>query len=271
MKHAGVVLGTIILIILAMTIRAKSGWDEGFGPSVASFTLALCVALTLWKTALIKQPNRKRFRFREILITASLIFGMIASSSFMNYVQIEVFGKTYHTSIGEPGVEPGSALVPSLLSVSENAAKVLLEVAKEEVFFRWIILSALLMIVTSAPAIVISSVIFAGFHLVGALLYGYTEPGLLSLLPTFVIGLFCGIAFLRHGLVGSIAVHFVLNLCVMLNQRGGINRDISVGTICFFAAVTLIALPLTLWFTRVARKQRPPAVGPRTPASTLIG
>ncbi len=78
---------------------------------------------------------------------------------------------------------------------------------------------------------------------------------MLSLLPTFMIGMFCGVAFLRHGLLGAIAVHFGLNICVMLSQLGGVYRDVAVGIVCFFATICLIVLPLSLWLTRQTKKK----------------
>lgn len=251
MIHTGAVLGTLFLTVMFMIIRVKTGWHNGFGPALASLSLALTIALIVSKTTLVKKTATFPIRFREVLITVSLIFGMIAASAFINYIQIETFGKSYDTTLGAQP-ERGSPIGEPSQGVVLNATKTIIDVIEEEISFRWVILGILLAITSPTSALFISSVIFAGSHLVVPVLRGNIEPGLLALLPTFTIGLFCGIAFLRHGIIGSITLHAVLNLCVMLSQRGGIYRDIAVGIILFFAVITLIVLPITLWFTRKA-------------------
>lgn len=237
-----------------MTIRVNAGWNYGIGSTLALFVLILSAGLIFSKTGLVKQNIRLPYNFREILITVSLTFGMIAASFLVNFIQIETFGKSYNIPIAETEAGPELASLPYFSDISVNSVRLLFSVVQEEIAFRWIILGALLMIMVPTRAVIISSMLFAGTHLVVPVLYSEIESGLLSLLPTFFIGLFCGIAFLRHGLFGSIAIHFVLNLCVMLSQRGGVYRDVAVGIICFFAVISLIVLPLGLWFTRETRK-----------------
>lgn len=256
MRNAGAVLVTFIVSNFFLALIAKNEWYDGFGLALAGLGLALVAAFIASKAGVVKITSTLPFRFREILITSSLIFVTIAAISSVKYLQIEIFGRSYNTQIASLP-DPSSPSGEPSLNVFENAAKVAIDVTQEEIFFRWIILGSLLSITPPTIAVIISSILFAVTHVTAPAILGEIDHGLFKLLPTFIIGLFCGKAFLRHGLLGSVFLHLVINICSMLIQWGGFYLDIAVGSILFLAGITLIIMPITLWFTRKKRRNKP--------------
>lgn len=104
------------------------------------------------------------------------------------------------------------------------------------------------MLVSPPWALFISSILFAASHLVFPIALGDLEFGLMRLLPTFAIGVFCGVAYLWYGLPASVFVHFAGNLIRVFAFD---EYDFIVDWILWGSAfVTLFILPPTLWFTR---------------------
>lgn len=255
MRYACVVTGTMALIAVILFTRLKLEWVDGVGAQVAELCLWAVAALALSKTLLQNRVGGTRplFRFRELVITVSIVFTTICANVGIQSAQVQIFGKTYRASYADPVPQPGAAEVPSPRTVPEKLAEMAASVSAEEISSRWIILGALLMLMSPGRALLLSSLLFAMQHAIVPIVGGVPEVGLFHLAPTFAIGIGCGIAFLRSGLTAAILVHFLVN---MVGLSADNNTQIADTVIFDSAFVALVVLPGTLWFTR---KRRPSA------------
>jgi membrane protease YdiL (CAAX protease family) len=175
-----------------------------------------------------------------------MVFFTLTANVSIQLGQSKVFGQTWKASYEDPVPEP-SKKAPVIPSVAEKIATNFVAVAGEEISARFVTLSALLMVMPVGWAIAASSFLFAASHLVIPILGGMPEVGLFRLGSTGVIGIACGIAFVRYGLGAAIAIHFLVNLVGWFSS----NHTYIANTVVFGSAfVALIVLPLTLWFTR---------------------
>jgi len=248
LRYIFVMIGAILADICVMAFRVKMGWTETFWPNFGELLLWAITALILLKT--MSRPNFRRIpiRFREIVIIASMVFGTIVSNVSFQYAQWKVFGTTYVPSYEDPVPEPGSTQKPVIPTIPQKLAMNLVPVVGEEILFRWIILGALMMALSPGWSVLISSLIFGAMHLPVKIMVGFPlAVGLSNVLPTFAIGFFCGIAFIRYGLVASIAIHFLVNLVGWFAYNQTYIAD---AVIWGSASVALIVLPFTLLFTR---------------------
>jgi membrane protease YdiL (CAAX protease family) len=132
-----------------------------------------------------------------------------------------------------------------------------LDVAREEVLYRFILLGTLLLFLSPAWAIGISSLVFALTHAV--LPWIITQemiPTLSPVLPAFFMGICFGTAFFWYGLPAALAVHFGMNLAsAFASDHTYIADSIMFGS----AFVALVILPITLWFSRKKHALMPQA------------
>ena len=246
MRYTFVAIGAFILTIVLIAIRFKTGTVEGFWPHFAEFLFWIPIALLLSKTVLRKTVRPSPIGFRQIAIIGSMVFFTLAINVGVHHAQKNIFGKTWRASYDDPVPEPGKK-EPVVPSVVEKIATNLFAVAGEEISSRFITLTALLMVMPTCWAIALSGLLFAASHMVIPVLGGMTEVGLYRLAATGVIGIACGIAFVRYGLGAAIAIHFFVNLVGWFSS----NHTYIAKTVIFGSAfVGLIVLPITLWFTR---------------------
>jgi hypothetical protein len=195
------------------------------------------------------------------VITVSLLFAAIFSNVVTNLAQAKLVGETYiktdmrgeeyESEHGKPEAAFGQQLSESqseALLLLQRVAHSFLDVAREEVLYRFILLGSLLLFLSPAWAIGISSLIFALTHAV--LPFTITQemiPTMSPILPAFFMGVSFGVAFLWYGLPAAIVVHFGMNLA----SAFAVDHTYVADSIMFGSAfVALIILPVTLLFSR---------------------
>jgi len=205
------------------------------------------IAFFLSKTVLKKKFRIIPVRFREAVIIISMVFATLTANVSIKLGQSKIFRRTWSASYKDPAPKPGSSKVPVIPTVPEKIATNFFAVAGEEISSRFIIVTALLMVMSSGWAIAISSLLFAASHMVIPILVGMPEIGLFRLGSTGVIGIACGIAFVRYGLGAAIMIHFLVNLVGWFAY----NQTYIANIVLYGSGfVALIVLPPTLWFTR---------------------
>ncbi|WP_218109788.1 CPBP family intramembrane glutamic endopeptidase [Oligoflexus tunisiensis] len=244
-------MGTTTLSALILIVFFKLGFVDEFIPKLTELVLCSLLAIALAKTIMQKRTagDRPLLSFRELVITISIVFATLGSNVGLQALQLKAFGRAYTSSYADPEPKVGVVGVeaPAPPSVVQKMAEMLVSVSAEEVSSRWITLGALLMVMSPGWAIVLSSVLFALLHTVVPIVGGVPDIGLLSLAPTFAIGVGCGVAFVRSGLAAALLVHFLVNMVGLFAEKHTYIAD----TVIFGSAfVALVVLPLTLWFTR---------------------
>ncbi|WP_141731397.1 CPBP family intramembrane glutamic endopeptidase [Oligoflexus tunisiensis] len=251
MRYLFVAIGTFLLSAFFIVIRYKTGWVEGFLPNFVEFVLWIPIAFFFANKVLRTTISRVPVGFREIVVIISMVFATISANASIQIMQSKIFGRTWSASYKDPVAKPGSSEVPVVPTVGEKIATNFVSVAGEEIGSRFIIVSALLMVMSPGWAIALSSLLFAALHTVIPILVGMPEIGLFRLGSTGVIGVACGIAFIRYGLGAAIAIHFLVNLVGWFAY----NQTYIANAILFGSGfVALFVLPPTLWFTRKRRK-----------------
>jgi len=246
MRYILVACGAFLLAVALIAIRFKIGMVEGFWPHFAEFIAWIPIALILSKTVIRRTAHLVPIGFRQIVIIGSMVFFTLTANVSIQLGQAKMFGQTWKASYDDPVPEPGKK-APVIPSVAEKIATNFVAVAGEEISSRFIILSALLMVMPTGWAIAISSLLFAALHLVIPIMGGMPEIGLFRLGSTGVIGIACGIAFVRYGIGAAIAIHFLVNLVGWFSS----NHTYIANTVILGSAfVALFVLPMTLWFTR---------------------
>ncbi len=259
-----IILGVLALDIAVVLLRLKMNW-LGMLPTVIYLVGAILLATILSKKFLRRRREPLPFlRFKPIVITLSVMFCTIMGNVGSQLAQKQVFGHLYITDSSRETYEERNGKVKEIIGhqLTESQAKTfaliqmsahtLISVCIEEVVLRWIILGALILILPPFWAVLISSLIFAGTHLIFPIAMSDLEWGLMRLLPTFAIGLGCGIVYLWYGLPAAVLVHFGCNLIRFFGDNGyyfAIDWMVRGGLF-----VTFILLPPTLWFTRNRRR-----------------
>lgn len=260
-KAIFLVAAAFCLIILDIGVglwRVDSGWLDIWA------SLFHLVAFSLFAVILHKKIRRKVVPlagFRGTVITVSLIFAAIFSNVATNLLQARLVGETYiktdmrgeeyESEHGRPEAFFGQQLSTSqseALLLMQRVTHLFFEVAREEVLYRFILFGTLLLFLSPASAIGISSLLFALTHAV--LPWIITQelvPTLSPVLPAFFMGICFGTAFLWYGLPAALAVHFGMNLAsAFASDHTYIADSIMFGS----AFVALTVLPITLWFSR---------------------
>ncbi len=252
MRYAGVAIGTTALSAIILIVFFKMGFTDEFFPKLTELVLCSLLAIGLSKTVLSRRAGGRKslLSFREMVITLSIVFATLSANVSTQALQLKFFGSAYTTPSANTELKSGpesTDVDTTPPSIPVQMSKLLLAVSAEEVSARWIALGALLMAMSPGWALVLSSLLFASLHTVIPIFGGAPEVGLLSLAPTFAIGMGCGLAFLRSGLLGAVLVHYLVNLVELFSEN---HTYIADAVIFGSAAVALIVLPLTLWFTR---------------------
>lgn len=222
------------------------------------------LAFSLFAVILYKHIRRKGApapSFRGAVITVSLLFAAIFSNVATNltqawlvgetYIKTDMRGEEYESEHGRPEAAFGQKLNESqseALFLLQRVTHLSLDVAREEVLYRFILLGTLLLFISPAWAVGISSLLFALTHAV--LPWIITQeliPTLSPVLPAFFMGISFGAAFLWCGLPAALVVHFGMNLAsAFASDHTYIADSLMFGS----AFVTLVILPITLWFSR---------------------
>ncbi len=120
--------------------------------------------------------------------------------------------------------ESGQSVVGLLTGTTSLAVRLaavlgvaLLAPLSEELIFRGLLLRSLLARRGPVPALVISSLVFAAFHLLGLEPDGFLRAAVVVLLQTFLVGLVLGRLAIRYGNLGrSIFTHAGFNLLAVV-------------------------------------------------------
>lgn len=257
--------GVVILELIVMLVQLKMNWLDirSMFFNLAGFTaLALILSNKFIKR---KSKPRSLLSFRAIVITVSLLFCTITSNVLLQLGQKQVSGHVHTVDASKEAYEEQHGKTDEIFGrqLTEGEAKAFtlvqrvshtfIEVLSEEVVSRWIILGSLVLVLPPAWAVAVSSLIFAGTHLVYPIALSEPQVGLMRLLPTFAIGLFCGIAYLWYGLPSAVLIHFSVNLIRLFADD---EYTFVVDWIFWGSALfALIILPPTLWFTWKCRKE----------------
>lgn len=256
MRYIGIVIGSSITIVVTTILVFKLGLLDTIYSHLGQLFLWTLIGIILSKTIMKKRTTAQTLlSFRELVITLSLVFATMCANVGVQAIQIKTFGHTYSASSAsdsEPDSESAEVNAPP--SVAKKISKMVLSVAAEEIPSRWITLGALLMLMPVGWALLISSLLFALQHIIVPVLIGVPEIGFFRIAPTLMIGIGCGIAFIRSGLVAAFIVHFLVNIVSLFAD----NHTYIADSVIFGSAfVALIMLPLTLWFTRKKRRNKP--------------
>jgi membrane protease YdiL (CAAX protease family) len=253
MRYIGIVIGSSVAIVVTGILVFKLGLLDTVYSHLGQLCLWSLIAIILSRSILTKGAggSRSLLSFREMVITLGIVFVTICANVSSQALQMKTFGHTYTASSADPEPNDESDRVTTPLSVSEKITKLVLSVTAEEIPSRWITLGALLALMPAGSALLISSLLFALQHMVIPVLIGAPEIGFFRIAPTFMIGIGCGIAFMRSGLVGAILVHFLVNMVGLFAESYTYIAD---SVIFGSAFVALVVLPPTLWFTRKRQK-----------------
>jgi membrane protease YdiL (CAAX protease family) len=255
-----IVASTVALAVTAMLLQLMMGW-LGIAPMIFNAAMFSAMALSLAREGVIRDWRPpSAFNFRSAVVVISLLFCTLASNAGLQFAQTKLFGLTHDRELSTEEYEKDHGRIEEVagvrlsddhvesLTLARGVVRTLFTVVSEEVYSRWVILGVLVLALPTGWAIVVSSLIFALGHLVYPIALSNPSFGLIRLLPTFAMGVFCGIAYLRYGLLASIFIHFATNLIPMF--AGG-KLDAAVDWILWGSAfVTFFVLPPTLWFTR---------------------
>lgn len=260
-KAIFLVAAAFCLVILDIAVGL---WRVDHGLLDIWASLFHLLAFSLFAAILYKKLRRKGIpspRLKGVVITVSLLFAAIFSNVVTNLTQARLVGETYiktdmrgdeyESEHGRPEAAFGQKLSESqseTLLLVQRVTHSFLDVAREEVLYRFILLGTLLLFLSPSLAIGISSLFFALTHAV--LPWVITQelvPTLSPVLPAFFMGISFGAAFLLYGLPAAMAVHFGMNLAsAFASDHTYIADSIMFGS----AFVALIILPITLWFSR---------------------
>lgn len=248
-------------------VQLNMGW-LGIGSMFIQLVGVTVFVLILSTRLKIKRKVRlhSRLGFRAIVITVSLLFCTVSSNLVLQLGQKHLFGRVWVSDTSKENYEKKHGKTDEILGteLSKGQAESLsliqrvtheaINVLSEEVFFRWFILGTLFSVLSPAWAIVVSSLLFAGMHIVVPIAISDPQFGLTRLLPAFVLGVFCGVAYLWYGLAASTLIHFGVNL-IRVFANG--EYDFVVDWIIWGSALcALVLLGPTLWLTRTGLGRR---------------
>ncbi len=256
-----IVIPTVVVLYVAVIlVQLKMGW-LGVGPMLIHLVGITALVLILSKTLVKRKASSySLLSFRAVVVTVSLLFCTISSNLALQFGQKHLFGRVWVSDTSKETYENQHGKAEEILGrqltnnqaesflIVQRVAHETIKVLSEEVVFRWFILGILFLALPPAGAIVTSSLLFAGMHIIFPIAISDPQLGLTRLLPAFSIGIFCGIAYRWYGLPSSAFIHLAVNL-VRVFANG--EYDFVVDWIAWGSAFcALVLLAPTLWFTR---------------------